>query len=217
MSDGADLDVLGTSVNDKNGAISAQTGDSVSQESVAEEAEWFQHVGFASRPARAEPGKSACQVLTVERTGRDVCYASRDIRRAPPYGALGEGETVLFASGPNNQGTGCVELRDDGTDASVLLYVRQGNVAGGEKVRVEVTSSGVVNIVAGQASVVVDAAGAVYVHAPSVSLGGAGGAPVVTDAGALAAWITTVSTALTGLGIPNTPPVALTATLVTAK
>lgn len=211
------LDVLGTSVNAKNGAISAQLGDAVASESVAEDAEWFQHVGFASRPSRATPGKSACQVLSLERTGRDVCYASRDLRAEPPYGALGEGETCLYASGPNGTGTGTAELRDDGTNASVVLSVRRNNSSSGGAVRVEVSSDGTVSITAGTASVVVDASGVVSVHAPSVSLGGTGGAPVVVDSGPLLAWITTVSTGLNGLGVVNTPPAVLTATSVTAK
>lgn len=211
------LDVLGTSVNDKNGAVSAQLGDAVSQEAVAEDAEWFQHVGFASRPARATPGKSSCQVLSLERTGRDVCYASRDLRKAPPYGALGEGETCLYANGPNGTGTATAELRDDGTDASVVLSVRQGNASNGGAVRVELSSDGKVTITAGSASVVVDASGSISVHAPSVSLGGTGGAPVVVDSGALLTWITTVATGLNGLGVANTPPVSITATSVTAK
>jgi len=209
-------DVLGTSVNSTNGAISAQIGDSVSSESVAEDAEWIQHVGFASRPSRAEPGKSACQVLSMERTDRDVCFASRDLRGTSIYGALGEGETCIYANGPNGSGTGIVTLADDGTKATITVMAKQGNSSSGSPVKVEVASDGKVKIVAGTATLTVDQAGAVTVEAPSVKLGSSGGTAICVNAEALQAWIGVVATGLNGLGVANTPPTNLVSTTTTS-
>jgi len=210
-------DALTTSVNSKNGAISAQIGDSTSSEVVSDEAEWIQHVGFASRPSKAVAGQPSCQVLTIETTGRDVCYASRDLRGTTAYGALGDGETCIFANGPNGGGTGLVIMKDDGSAASAEMSVRRGNASSGGKVRVSVSSDGKVTIETGTASIVVDAVtGAATITATSVALGGSGGLPVVVDGGTLQAWITTVATGLNGLGVVNTPPVGIVSTKVTA-
>lgn len=209
-------DVLSTALNTKNGAISAQLGDSVNGEKTADEAEWIQHVGFASRPAKAEPGKPACQVLSMERTDRDIVYASRDLRGTTIYGSLGEGETCVFANGPNGQGTGLVSLKDDGSTATVTMSVKQGNTSGGSDVKISVASSGTITIVTGSSTITVEQNGAITIEGTSVSLGGSGGSPVVVDSGALLTWIGTVSTGLAGLGVPNTPPTAITATRVTA-
>jgi hypothetical protein len=212
------VDVLSTARNTKNGALSAQLGDSVNGETTADGAEWFQHVGFASRPSRAEPGKPSCQALVVETTGRDVCYASRDLRGSLAYGELGEGESCVYANGPNNTGTGVIAARDDGTTATLELLVKRGNSSGGAAVRVIVSSDGSVTVESGAASVVVDGVtGAVAVHGTSVTLGSSGGAPVVVDPGTLTAWLTTVSTALSGLGVPVTPPAGILSTKVTAS
>jgi len=209
-------DVLGTSINSKNGAISAQIGDSVSSESVAEEAEWIQHVGFASRPSKAEPGKSSCQVLSMERTDRDVCFASRDLRGTTIYGALGEGETCIYANGPNGQGTGIVSLRDDGSSATISMQVKQGNASNGAAVKVEVKSDGTVTIKAGASTFTVDQAGTVTIEAPSVKLGSSGGTPICVNASALQAWVATVGAGLNGLGVANTPPVGLVSSSTTS-
>lgn len=211
-------DALTTSINSKNGAISAQLGDSTNSEVVSDEAEWIQHVGFASRPAKAVAGQPSCQVLTIETTGRDVCYASRDLRGTTAYGALDDGETCIFANGPNGGGTGLVILTNDGNrNADVEMSVRRGDVSSGGKVRVNVSSDGKVTIETGTASIVVDAVtGAATITATSVALGGAGGLPVVVDGGTLQAWITTVATGLNGLGVVNTPPVGIVSTKVTA-
>jgi hypothetical protein len=209
MSDDIGHDVLGTSINTKNGAISAQIGDSVSSETVADEAEWFQHVGFASRPSKAELGKSACQVLSLERTDRDVCYASRDLRGASIYGALGEGETCLYANGPNGSGTGLLTLKDDGQTATISISTKQGNASGGGAIKIEVSSAGTVTISAGPATLTVDQSGSVTIEAPTVNLGASGGSAVCVNAAALQAWVSVVGAGLNSLGVTNTPPVGL--------
>jgi len=225
MSQDIGVDVLSTTLNTKNGAISAQLGDSVVGEKTSDEAEWMQHVGFASRPAKAEPGKSACQVLSLERTDRDIVYASRDLRGTSVYGALGEGETAIFAGGPNNQGTSLVTLKDDGSEATITMGVKQGNSSGGSPVHIAVKSDGNITIKTGTTTITVNGqTGDVSIDATTIALG-LGGSPVVVNNNptgtpltpSLAEWIATVSTGLTGLGIVNTPPPALLATKVTAS
>lgn len=206
-------DVLGTSINTKNGAISAQLGDSVSSEAIAEEAEWFQHVGFASRPSKAEPGKSACQVLSMERTDRDVCFASRDLRYSAAYGALGEGETCLYATGPNGTGTALVALSDDGQSASVNLSVKQGNSSGGSPVSIRVATDGKITLTSGSAKITIDQSGSVTIEGTSINLGALGGTSVCVNAAALQSWVATVGAGLNGLGVVNTPPVGLASTV----
>jgi hypothetical protein len=112
-------DVLGTTQNEQ-GVILAQTGDVVGEEAHSDGAEWWQHVGFASRPAKAEAGESACQAVTLEQGSNDVCIASRDIRGAGLYGRLGEGETCVYAGGPDNAGTCKVTLTNDGTATAII-------------------------------------------------------------------------------------------------
>ena len=210
-------DVLTTSLNSKNGALSAQIGDSTSSDVTSDEAEWFQHVGFASRPSLSEAGKPSCQALTIETTGRDVCYASMDLRGTTTYGSLNNGETCIYANGPNGGGTGIVILKDEGRDASVEMSVKRGNSSAGVKVRVVVASDGTVTIESGATSITLDAAtGSVSIEGSSISLGGLGGLPVVVDSGALQTWIATVGAGVALLGVANTPPVGITSTKVTA-
>jgi len=216
MSDDIGHDVLGTTVNPTNGAISAQLGDAVAQETVSDDATWFQHVGFASRPSKAEPGKPSCQVLSMERTDRDVVYSSRDIRGAPNYGAIGEGETVIYAKGPNGNGTSFVALRDDGSAATITLQNKIGNASSGAVVKLEVKSTGAVEITTGGATITVDQSGAISIHGSSVSLGGVGGTSIVKDAAALQAWVAIIGAGVAALGVVNTPPTTLVATTTTA-
>ena len=205
------VDVLNTELNATNGAIAAQLGDSVNGEKTADDAEWFQHVGFASRPSKAEPGKSACQVLSIERTDRDIVYASRDLRGTSAYGELGEGETALFANGPNGQGTGLLTLKDDGSEATINLAVKQGNSSGGSPVQITVKSDGTITISTGSVTMTINGqSGDVTIDALSVNLGGSGGYTVLVDQPiqvpptnlGLAAWLAAASTALAGFGVP---------------
>jgi hypothetical protein len=111
-------DVLGTTQNEQ-GTLLAQTGDVVGEEAHSDGAEWWQHVGFASRPAKAKAGESACQAVTLEQGSNDVCIASRDIRGAALYGRLGEGESCVYAGGPDNAGTCKVTLYNAGAATTI--------------------------------------------------------------------------------------------------
>jgi hypothetical protein len=120
-------DVLGTE-QDEKGTILAQTGDVIGEEVHSDQAEWWQHVGFASRPAKAEPGKSACQAISINQGSNDLIVATRDVRGSSLYGTLREGETCVYAPGPKNQGTGKILLQDDGSASTITV------TAGGQTV-----------------------------------------------------------------------------------
>jgi hypothetical protein len=114
------VDVLGTS-QDEQGTILAQTGDVVGETVESDSAEVWQHVGFASRPAKAISGASACQAITLNQGSNDLIIATRDLRGSGIYGTLREGETCLYAPGPANHGTGQILLQDDGTTSTITV------------------------------------------------------------------------------------------------
>lgn len=113
-------DVLGTT-QDANGTILAQTGDVVAENVASDGAEWWQAVGFISRPAKADAGAAACQAVTLNRGSFDLVVATRDLRAARPQ--VGEGETCVYAPGPHNQGVGRIFLQDDGTNQAITITV----------------------------------------------------------------------------------------------
>lgn len=92
------VDVLSTAVASATGFITAQLGDVVKQTTRSDGAEWWQHVGFASRPRAPEAGKKAAQVVIFQRGDLDAVIASHDERAAAIVSALADGETAVFAS-----------------------------------------------------------------------------------------------------------------------
>lgn len=138
-------DVLGTT-QDTQGTITVQLGDAVAGEVSCDNAEWWQHVGFASRPAKAEQGAPACQAVSLNGGRNDQVIATRDLRGSGIYGTLNEGEVCVYASGPTNKGTGQILLQDDGTNATITILV-----GGGTKIVIKqsdgsVTITGAVNL-----------------------------------------------------------------------
>lgn len=119
-------DILTTDIAD-NGTVTAQTGDVVTKEVGGANAEWWQHVGFASRPARSEPGTAACQAVKLNRGDHDTCIASRDLRGQAIYGNLKDGEACVYAPGAQ----GKVSFKADG---SVTLYTTDDNTPNGNGV-----------------------------------------------------------------------------------
>jgi len=173
-------DVLGTS-QDARGVVLAQTGDTVTSEVLGNNAEWWQHVGMCSRPARAKAGTSACQTLAIVQGSNDVCFASRDSRCSLPAG-LGFGETCLYAGGPDNAGTGQIRLTDDGSTATILIQVRKANGSSGNPVKITVSSAGTITIDPGGGnSITVDESGGIKL--------GAGATLAVALEPALTSWI----------------------------
>ena len=91
-------DVLSTVLSSATNFILAQIGDVVTSKVSSDNAEWWQHVGFASRPRKPDAGSSAAQVVVVTKGDHDAVIASRDSRVASIYGQLDHGETAVFAS-----------------------------------------------------------------------------------------------------------------------
>ncbi|MDI3282109.1 hypothetical protein [Polyangium sp. 15x6] len=201
-------DVLGAARNPTNGALSVQLGDSVNGEVTCDNAEWWQHVGFASIPSRAEPGKPACQVLSLEEADRDVCYASRDLRVTNIYGTLANGETCVYAAGPEGQGTSRILLKDNGETATTTILVQQGNTSSGAPVLIQISSEGKIIVSAGQhGAVSIDSDGIKLVSNSDLQLGASGNTTLIGQSLALNA-------ANVSIGANATNPVALATQLV---
>lgn len=124
--------VLASIRNEVTNLLSAQLGDVFSEQPESQEAETFQHFGFASRPAKAVAGKSAGQVVTLDRSDRDLIVAERDSRAAQMYANLGDGETAVFASA----GAARMLCKADG---SVNLYTTFTNDDSGRGVFLRIT------------------------------------------------------------------------------
>lgn len=123
-------DILRTDVEGPN-TILAQIGDATAGNS-PEPCEWWQHVGFASRPSEVSgSGKNAdaAQAIIIARTDYDIVIASRDTRFQDIYGALKPGETCVYATGTDGKAQGRILIKKDG---SVNLFTKKGNTSSGQ-------------------------------------------------------------------------------------
>lgn len=93
------VDVLVTTIGKVSGVITAQLGDSVSQQPDSDNAEWWQHAGFASRCALPTQGGASCQALAIKCDDRDLIFATRDTRGTSILGNLSDGEASVYAPG----------------------------------------------------------------------------------------------------------------------
>lgn len=105
------LDILKTSKTNAQSFITAQIGNVVTGIATGDVSEWWQHVGFASRPKKPTAGTSAAQCVVIKKSDHDAVIASRDSRTAAVYDSLLDGETAIFAS----EGGAIIILRVDGT------------------------------------------------------------------------------------------------------
>jgi len=200
-------DILGTTINGQ-GTILCQTGDVNGDEVVSDGAEWWQHVGFASRPAKAIAGKSACQGLTINQGSADICIATRDIRGGVIYGALKEGESCVYAGGPANTGTGRILLKDDGTKSTITILTQKDNGASGEPILIQVSSEGKVLITAGsKGAITIDDGGIKLASNSDLQMGATGNVALIGAAMAL-------NSAAVSLGAAASDGVALGPALV---
>ncbi len=151
------LDVLSTAVNKVTKKILAQTGDAVNQDTDANAVEWWQHVGFASRPAKPVPGKTAAQCVVLKTSDRDAAIASQDLRGLELYGNLDHGEFCVYAAGEDGNAQGRVLGKKDG---SISIYTTLGNTKGGTGMGIFVNPDGSITAVSPTgASVQLDADG----------------------------------------------------------
>lgn len=132
--------VLGTSLTDKSKSIVAQIGSVNGKgQTDADNVKWMQHVGFASRPSNAVIGSGAASALVVRIGSTELAIASQDERYLEIYGALAEGETAIYSTGPDGSAQGRILLKKDG---SINLYSRKGNAASGAGMMIQLDASG---------------------------------------------------------------------------
>jgi hypothetical protein len=132
------LDILSTTVNATTKKILAQTGDASKESTDTDGVEWWQQVGFASRPPKPEAGKKAAQGVVLKTSDRDVCVASQDLRGLDLYGNLGHGETCVYAPGETGTAQGRMLVKSDG---SVHLYTKQGNTSDGTGMTIQLDAA----------------------------------------------------------------------------
>ncbi len=134
------IDILSTALGsntdpdtgETTGTLIAQTGNVVAGTTDDANAEWWQSVGFASRPPNPTAGKAACQGIAIRGDGdHDIVICSRDTRTNNIYGNLGPGETCVSASGVDGQAQAAVMLKGDG---SVTLYTTDDNTPSGQAI-----------------------------------------------------------------------------------
>lgn len=133
------LDVLRTTLTEKKNAILAYVGNAYGNTGDADNVEWWQHIGFASRPSKpttasgelaadTKAQRIGAQAITISQGYGDVAIASRDVRSLKVYGQLKEGETAVFAAGEDGKGQARTLWKADG---SIHHYTRVGNAEDG--------------------------------------------------------------------------------------
>jgi len=122
------IDILTTTVNATTKKILAQLGSVTEETTDTDNAEWWQHVGFASRPPKPQAKKQAAQALTFTSSDHDVIFASQDLRGLELYGSLAHGETCVYAAGEDGEAQARALFKKNG---SIALYTRVGNTSNG--------------------------------------------------------------------------------------
>lgn len=129
------LDVLQTFIADKRKNIIAQVGNVIGRTVDSVGAEWWQHVGFISRPSKPAAGKASARAIAL-RTGRvDAIIASEDDRGLELKGNLADGETCVYAPGEDGKGQARILLKKDG---SISLYTKTGNTDSGKGMIIQI-------------------------------------------------------------------------------
>src|SRR5579864_7438238 len=118
-------DVLQAALDPTTKIIQAQLGDSTHPFTSSNQAEWWQHTGFASMPAPPTQGGPSCQVLMIKRSDFDIVFASRDTRAAAMYGTLKPGECAIFGT----VGQGRVLIKQNG---AVVAFTTSDNTTSGQ-------------------------------------------------------------------------------------
>lgn len=133
------VDILRTTLQDATKRILAQTGTvNGDGQTDADNVEWWQHIGFASRPPKAVPGKEATKAVVVRHGSADIALASHDVRGLELYGNLADGETCIYAPGEDGEAQGRILLKKDG---SINLYTKKGNTSGGTGMLVQIDAA----------------------------------------------------------------------------
>lgn len=131
------IDILVTTLESKTKSILAQLGDVINKVVDCDNAEWYQHVGFSSRPSKSD-GKTAAQAVAIRRSDRDIVIASKDPRSQAIYGSLKAGETAVYATGEDGTAQGRILLK---SDSSINIFTRTSNSPSGTGMGIFVTPS----------------------------------------------------------------------------
>ncbi len=150
------IDILKTIRDVATKTILAQTGDVRNETAETDNVEWWQHIGFLSRPSKPTAKQAACQGVVIRRGDHDACIASRDLRGQELAGSLEDGETCIYAPGVDGLAQGRILLKANG---SVSLYTAQGNVAGGSSVTMQVNADGSVIMASQYGAITISSAG----------------------------------------------------------
>jgi hypothetical protein len=203
------LDVLTTTVNRTTKKILAQLGDVHKQTTDTDNAEWWQHIGFASRPPKPEAGKRAAQTTSFCAGDHDVVFASQDLRGLELYGQLDHGETCVYAPGLDGLAQARVILKKNG---SLHLFTKTGNTDSGKGMGVSVNSDGSISVAGDGNAVLIGSDGSVKIFNAS------GGIQVTADGSVKLASGAKVeiSGASITMGGPTALPVAIGPNVVTA-
>lgn len=152
------IDILRTTLDAGTNTIRAFLGNATAGGREEDEAEWWQHSGFVSRPPKAQKGvkNGAAQALYLRSGGRDAVIASRDPAGQKLAGSLADGETCLYASGRDGTGQARVLLKANG---SIALYTSTGASAQALAVIVDPESDSITLINSTGNGIVIDATG----------------------------------------------------------
>ena len=139
------LDILNTVRESVTKTILANLGDVVGGSTDSGDAEWWQHVGFISRPAKPKTtgGKAAAQAVTLRGGDRDCVIASRDLRGQELAGSLDYGETCIYAPGEDGGAQGRILLKKNG---NVAIFTVKGTASTGTSCTFQVNSDGTIYV-----------------------------------------------------------------------
>lgn len=168
----AGLDVLGTKVSSKTKRVLAKLGSVFTGEADSDNAEWWQHVGFVSRPPNPDGNRTAAQVVIAQAGDRDVVIASSDLRGLALGGNLQPGETCVYAAGEDGAAQGRLLMKGNGT---ISLFTRHGNVDSGQAVAVQLNSDSTFGIVSKFGGIRIDATGITITSGKAALILGADG------------------------------------------
>lgn len=220
------FDILSTTVETTTKKILAQIGNVVGQTVDSDNVEWWQHYGFASRPPKPEPGKSAAQAVVLRGGDHDIAIASQDLRGLELYGQLDHGEVCIYAAGEDGNAQARVLLKKNG---SINLFTKKGNTADGAGMGIFVDPDGSISLAGGSGAgfqlsadnsvKLFNAAGSFQIKAdgkmrvasktkldisaPAIALGGGAASAPVVVATDLTAFAGLVAAAITASGAPT--------------
>lgn len=138
------ISILNSLRNEKTNTLTVNLGDDEGSITESSGAEWWQHIGFASRPSKVTQDENerkkvgGPQAVVFRGSDRDCVIASRDTRTHSLYANLDYGETCVFAPGYDGKAQGRIFLKKDG---SIHMYTRAGNSSSGSGMTVSLDAT----------------------------------------------------------------------------